>query len=465
MKASPDSSPILDAIPHIFCEELVSNSDYGDFNFEQALQSAAREQDSVSYFLSRDEKLEFLGLGDFFENLGEEISFEERLARADFFLAEHPQRQDLHFFLITPFSQTHHGDTFSHPRCILPMRFYIRRGTRIMSGHIQGWQEFQKRKLSISGICASAQMQNVTPPPLLERVDFPDEDMWTPLVQKATARIRSGLCQKLVLARRSDFLVPETPSRVQTFCAFSRPQKNTFRYFFQHDDQAFFGASPELLACVEGQSLETEALAGTAGMERALFSEKNMLEHEWVVEDMRARLFRFSQVVQSVSQPEACKFSSVFHLRSRLRAEFAGELQTADILRHLHPSAAICGYPEQEARDFLDQAESFDRGYYAGAVGVLSSVERQLAISLRAFRWRDDVLSFFAGVGIVEQSQAEEEWQELEAKLHSAFSFQNTPSLRTEIRTEQTQAPQLVQPFSMKTQEFLQACGGERGDA
>ena len=50
-----------------------------------------------------------------------------------------------------------------------------------------------------------------------------------------------------------------------------------------------------------------------------------------------------------------------------------GLCRTAAVLPLLHPTPAVCGTPREAARATLARLEPFDRGYYAGPLGHISS--------------------------------------------------------------------------------------------
>ncbi|XP_059444802.1 isochorismate synthase 2, chloroplastic-like isoform X3 [Corylus avellana] len=112
------------------------------------------------------------------------------------------------------------------------------------------------------------------------------------------------------------------------------------------------------------------------------------------------------------------KLPRVQHLYARLAGRLRSEDDEFDILASLHPSPAVCGFPTEEARLFIAEAEVFDRGMYAGPVGWFSGGESEFAVGIRSALVEKGLGAFiYAGTGIVEGSNPSLEWDELELKI------------------------------------------------
>ena len=98
-------------------------------------------------------------------------------------------------------------------------------------------------------------------------------------------------------------------------------------------------------------------------------------------------------------------------------AEIRAGVSDADLVALLHPTPAVAGAPVAEAIEALRDFEPFDRGLYAGAVGIVSSDGAEISVAIRSARIDGDRLTAYAGAGIVEGSDAAEEWRETGHKL------------------------------------------------
>merc|ERR1740130_2622189 len=94
-----------------------------------------------------------------------------------------------------------------------------------------------------------------------------------------------------------------------------------------------------------------------------------------------------------------------------------GLCRTAAVLPLLHPTPAVCGTPREAARATLARLEPFDRGYYAGPLGHISSEGCEFCVGIRSALVHGDTVSLYAGAGLVEGSVARHELDETQAKM------------------------------------------------
>jgi menaquinone-specific isochorismate synthase len=87
------------------------------------------------------------------------------------------------------------------------------------------------------------------------------------------------------------------------------------------------------------------------------------------------------------------------------------------VLRALHPTPAVGGYPNGEALEEIRAFEPFDRGWYAGPIGWIGADAAEFAVGIRSGLVRGSRLALFSGAGIVEGSVPEDEWAEIEQKI------------------------------------------------
>jgi isochorismate synthase EntC len=106
------------------------------------------------------------------------------------------------------------------------------------------------------------------------------------------------------------------------------------------------------------------------------------------------------------------------HLETEIRASVPAGTGVLDLVRLLHPTAAVCGLPRDAALSFLAEAEPFHRGWYAGPVGWMDGEGNGMfAPALRSAVLHDGVWRLFAGAGIVEGSVPSLEWEETAMKF------------------------------------------------
>ena len=91
-----------------------------------------------------------------------------------------------------------------------------------------------------------------------------------------------------------------------------------------------------------------------------------------------------------------------------------------ELLKNLHPSPAVCGYPKNLALDWINTLESFPRGNYASPMGwVDASGNASFLLAIRGARYIEENIEFTAGSGIVSGSVLDKEIDEIKLKFES----------------------------------------------
>ena len=145
-------------------------------------------------------------------------------------------------------------------------------------------------------------------------------------------------------------------------------------------------------------------------------------ENQLVLDDILARLNRVSLDV-GLDQIGILKLNHVQHLKQRIHAYLKPDASDHDLLSALHPTPAVGGTPRASALAFIQQYEPYRRGWYAGAIGVLSQQHSQFAVAIRSALIQHNKITLFAGAGIVKGSVSALEWQELEDKIATPLSL------------------------------------------
>ena len=83
----------------------------------------------------------------------------------------------------------------------------------------------------------------------------------------------------------------------------------------------------------------------------------------------------------------------------------------------LHPTPAVCGYPKRESQEMISEIEDFDRGLYAGAIGIISFDEITFCVGIRSALHHDSHYWFWGGAGLVKSSRPESEFEEMNNKM------------------------------------------------
>lgn len=266
------------------------------------------------------------------------------------------------------------------------------------------------------------------PPGVHHHERLTDREAWRTAVTASVDRIRAGELRKVVLAQalrttlESELSVTDVLSRLRG----SYPE--CFGFLMDATGGRYFlGATPERLVSLSGQTIQTGALAGTTGrgdtpqeddqLARALReSEKDNHEHDLVVDAIQEQLGPFATSI-TTGERRIRRLATVQHLETPLSAELTRDEHVLSLVEALHPTPAVGGLPPDRALATIRATEPFDRGWYAAPVGWFDADGNgSFAVALRSTVTTHDVATLFAGVGIVSDSDPDDEWEEVQLK-------------------------------------------------
>lgn len=257
--------------------------------------------------------------------------------------------------------------------------------------------------------------------PSLMGIEYlPNFTTWKQMVADCT------FLEKVVLARKTICEFKEPLNPFSLLKSMDNPLTTTF--LFQPTPAiTFLGATPELLFAKEGDKVTVEAVAGTRkrgkdrcedlALEQALLSShKDLKEFKIVKEGLEEALSPFATHMEW-NTDQIIKTSSVQHLYNKMTSSLKVPLLIDDLLRLLHPTAALGGYPKDKALAAIQCLEPFDRGWYGAPFGVISQERSAFYVAIRSALIKENRAELFTGVGLIQESVAEKEWEELNAKL------------------------------------------------
>lgn len=152
---------------------------------------------------------------------------------------------------------------------------------------------------------------------------------------------------------------------------------------------------------------------------------KERAEHIMIVDLIRNDLGRvcLPGTVQVPSLLGIEGYKGVWHGVSRVEGILRPEASLYDLLGALFPGGSITGAPKRRAVELLSELESEPRGFYTGSIGIVWPDGRVSAsILIRTLVNDDDGWSLNVGGGIVIDSVAERELQEMDEKASAIKS-------------------------------------------
>ena len=254
---------------------------------------------------------------------------------------------------------------------------------------------------------------------------------WVGAVETATEHIRSGVLDKVVLAREV-VVTADSPIPVDTvLLRLSQAYPDCFLYLVD----GFCGASPELLVGRAGDVVRAQPMAGTAprrGDPTAdarlaaglLASATYRQEHQVTIDAVHDGLLAFSSYVDYEPEPSVVALANVQHLATSVEGRLSHPpASIMELVGALHPTPAVCGRPRDAALSLISELEGLDRGRYAGAVGWVDATGNgQFAVSIRGATFEGNQARVISGNGIVADSDPSVELIETRAKLQAMLS-------------------------------------------
>jgi para-aminobenzoate synthetase component 1 len=244
----------------------------------------------------------------------------------------------------------------------------------------------------------------------------------------AIARIQryliAGDCYQVNLARRFAVVADGDPWNAYQRLRVLNPAP--FSAYFAPPECQVLCSSPERFLQVRDGMVETQPIKGTCPRssdaltdqqlaEMLQRSPKDRAENLMIVDLLRNDL---GQVCTpgTIAVPRLFAIESytrVHHLVSTIIGQLAMEYTAIDLLRACFPGGSVTGAPKQRAMEIIEELEPQRRGVYCGAIGYLGcDGAMDMNIAIRTLIHADGVTRFWAGGGIVADSDPAAEYQE-----------------------------------------------------
>jgi anthranilate/para-aminobenzoate synthase component I len=244
-------------------------------------------------------------------------------------------------------------------------------------------------------------------------------------IRRALEHIRAGDLYQVNLARRFEFRVRGLPWDVLAqLCARGRPP---FAAALSWGDLDLISLSPELFLNIDTSgTILTSPIKGTrprgatpeedAELARELDTDpKERAELTMVLDVERNDLARLARPgsVELAVPPHIETHGTVHHRVATLRAALRASLTRGEVLSCMLPSGSVTGAPKVRAMDLIAELEAERRGLYTGAFGYLAhDGSLELGMAIRTLSVRNGVGHYFAGGGIVADSEPAREVEE-----------------------------------------------------
>ncbi len=258
---------------------------------------------------------------------------------------------------------------------------------------------------------------------------------WIEIVAQAVNLIKHGKLEKVVLARALD--IYSTRTHIEVLNSLRQDYPECISFLINFGIGSFVGATPEILLQFYsddfGLQLTSDAIAGSThrGITSAedqivgkllLASLKDQSEHAVVIRSIYNRLRDLGVDLQELALPSLKRLKNVQHIHTEIKGTLKNchWLQCFEILRQLHPTAAVGGEPQATAVQLIQASEACDRGWYAAPIGwINSNGEGIFAVGIRSGYVHANSARIYAGAGIVADSDIASELKETAIKFEA----------------------------------------------
>ena len=294
--------------------------------------------------------------------------------------------------------------------------------------------DFERSGVSTAGLERTG--EPVAKPPRREPGEItsdhrPEEYMAN--VETVREGMRQGEYYEVVLRQTFQANYSESPAAL--FERIQQASPSPYQFFLQLGDEQLVGASPEMFVRVEGSRVETCPIAGTARRTGDPLRDADSIRELLNSTKEESELTMCSDVDRNDKSRVAVP-GSVKVIGRRLIESYAGVFHTVDhvegilqpgfdsldaFLTHMW-AVTIIGAPKKAAAQAIENLEKDARGWYGGAVGMLSlNGDINTGILIRTVHLRGGVARYSAGATLLYDSVPALEEQETRLKATGFF--------------------------------------------
>ena len=205
------------------------------------------------------------------------------------------------------------------------------------------------------------------------------------------------------------------------------------KYKILQKDKKFVCFSPETFVRIRNGMIYSYPMKGTIdasipdAAQVLMDDEKETAEHATIVDLIRNDISRVAEHVRV----DRYRYIDVLHTNKgnilQTSSEISGKLPTdyqkhiGDILAAMLPAGSITGAPKDKTMEIIQEAESYDRGFYTGIMGIYNNGELNSAVMIRFLEQDGQGRYFKAGGGITSKSDCRKEYEEVLQKVYLPF--------------------------------------------
>lgn len=251
-----------------------------------------------------------------------------------------------------------------------------------------------------------------------------DKDAYVCAFNRIKHYLKEGDCYQVNLAQR--FVAACEGDPWAAYRILRKLNAAPFSCYLNLPEVRILSSSPERFLKLTGGVVETKPIKGTRPRKQDYAenqqqiknleaSNKDRAENLMIVDLLRNDISKTCKS-GSVKVPKLFdveSYATVHHLVSTVTGILADNQHALDLLKSCFPGGSITGAPKIRAMEIIEELEPNRRGVYCGAIGYIGfNGNMDTNIAIRTLVHSENTIRFWAGGGIVNDSVAEEEYQE-----------------------------------------------------
>jgi para-aminobenzoate synthetase component 1 len=265
-----------------------------------------------------------------------------------------------------------------------------------------------------------------------------DYKAYTQAFDKVKRYIYEGDCYQVNLAQRfSAKAMGDAWVAYQALREISPAPFMAYMNFSNESPLQVLSASPERFLQVFNGHVETRPIKGTRprsldaeqdkrNAESLQNSLKDRAENLMIVDLLRNDISKACEIgtVRADHMFALESFANVHHLVSTVTGKLAVGMTAIDLLRACFPGGSITGAPKLRAMEIIEELEPNRRGLYCGAIGYIGfDGNMDTNIAIRTAIYSQGEIRFYAGGGVVADSELTKEYRETLDKASSMLEL------------------------------------------
>jgi len=194
-----------------------------------------------------------------------------------------------------------------------------------------------------------------------------------------------------------------------------------FSVFMNCGDYQIVSNSPERLFKVEKNTIITQPIKGTVAkkggkkqLQKLLDSEKERAELDMITDLERNDVGKVCKygTLKLTKERNVIELQNLYHTYSQIEGKLVSDIKNIEIIKAMFPGGSITGCPKKRAMYYIEKLEKLPRNIFTGSIVYMGQGILDSSICIRTALVQNGYIEYWAGGGIVADSNPEAEYAE-----------------------------------------------------